>query len=238
MHTGISGVLIRRVFRLIVAAAASVVLLWAVLILAWRFLPPVSVLMLARHATFEPVDRRWVPLSAVSPRLIAAVVASEDAKFCRHGGVDWDALFDVLDEAGEDGPSRGASTLTMQTVKNLFLWPSRSVVRKGFEIPLALALDLLWTKERILEVYLNVAEWGPGIFGIEAAARVRFNKSAASLSAREAALLAAALPDPKRRDPAHPGPGLARLAGSVMSRAAGMEPWLDCLPKRSAPERS
>lgn len=229
---------IRRAFRLIVAAVASVLVLWAVLIVVWRFVPPVSVLMLARHAAFESVDRRWVPLSAVSPRLVASVVASEDAKFCRHGGVDWDALFDVIDEAGEDGPSRGASTLTMQTVKNLFLWPSRSVVRKGLEIPLALVVDLLWPKERILEVYLNVAEWGPGIFGIEAASRVRFNKSAAALSAREAALLAAALPDPKRRDPARPGPGLARLAGSLTTRAAGMEPWLDCLPKRSAPERS
>lgn len=228
----------RRVFRLIVAGAAAVLVIWATLIVVWRFVPPISVLMLARHATFENVDRRWVPLSAVSPRLIASVVASEDAKFCRHGGVDRDALFDVLDEAGDDGPSRGASTLTMQTVKNLFLWPSRSVVRKGLEIPLALAVDLAWPKERILEVYLNVAEWGPGIFGIEAASRNRFNKSASALNAREAALLAASLPDPKRRDPARPGPGLVRLAGSVMARAAAIDPWLDCLPRRGASERS
>ncbi len=230
--------LFRRFFRVIVAALAAVLLLWAVLLVLWRFVPPVSVLMLARHAGFEAVDRRWVPLSEVSPRLIASVIASEDARFCRHGGVDWDALFEVIEDAGPDGPSRGASTLTMQTVKNLFLWPSRSVLRKGLEIPLALLLDLAWPKARILEVYLNIAEWGPGIFGIEAAAQVRFRKSAASLDAREAALLAAALPDPKRRDPSRPGPGLSRLAGSVMVRAAGIGPWLDCLPRRSSAERS
>jgi len=231
-------VLFRRVFRLLSALFAAMLLLVAVLIVVWRFVPPVSTLMLARHASFEPVDRRWVPLSAVSPRLIASVIAAEDARFCRHGGVDWDALFDVIDEAGEDGPARGASTLSMQTVKNLFLWPSRSVLRKGLEIPLALVVDLVWPKARILEVYLNIAEWGPGIFGIEAASRTRFNKSAAALNAREAALLAAALPDPKRRDPARPGPGLSRLAGSVMARAAGIDPWLDCLPRRGAAERS
>ena len=101
--------------------------------------------------------------------LSAAVVVAEDARFCSHGGVDWSALQEALDD--EDGPSRGASTITMQTTKNLFLWPSRSYVRKALEIPIAAALNLAWPKRRVLEVYLNVAEWGEGLYGAEAAAR-------------------------------------------------------------------
>jgi monofunctional biosynthetic peptidoglycan transglycosylase len=144
--------------------------------------------------------------------------------------VDWEALREVIEEAGEDGPSRGASTITMQTVKNVFLWPGRSMIRKGIEIPLATVVDFVWSKERVMEVYLNVAEWGPGVFGAEAAARRHFRKSASELTAREAALLAAALPNPLRRDPGRPGPGLLRLAGTVMAKAAAVDPWLDCLP--------
>ncbi len=162
--------------------------------------------MLARSLRGETYERDYVPLYAVAPVVVAAVLSSEDARFCRHHGVDWDALHEVLEEADEDGPARGASTITMQTAKNLFLWPGRSVARKGLEILLALGLDGLWPKRRIVEVYLNIAEWGDGLFGIEAAARHYFGKSARSLDAREAALLATALPNPIRRDPAHPSP--------------------------------
>ena len=221
---------LRRVFRIVGVAMAAAALVLAGLVLLFRFVPPPSTLMLGRWLSAEPVERSWVPLSAISPRLVAAVVASEDARFCRHGGVDWDALREVVEEAGEDGPGRGASTITMQTVKNVFLWPGRSVIRKGIEIPLALVVDFVWSKERVMEVYLNVAEWGPGVFGAEAAARRHFRKSASELTAREAALLAAALPSPLRRDPGRPGPGLARLAGTVMAKAAVVDPWLDCLP--------
>ncbi len=221
---------LRRVLRFAVVAAAAALLLLAGLVLLFRFAPPPSTLMLGRWILSEPVDRRWVPLSEISPRLVAAVVASEDARFCRHGGVDWEALREVIEEAGEDGPSRGASTITMQTVKNVLLWPGRSMIRKGIEIALAPVVDFVWSKERVMEVYLNVAEWGPGVFGAEAAARRHFRKSASELTAREAALLAAALPNPLRRDPGRPGPGLLRLAGTVMAKAAAVDPWLDCLP--------
>jgi monofunctional glycosyltransferase len=213
------------------------VLLWAaavplLLIFLYAFLPPPSTLMLARWVSFAPVERHYVPLEKISPRLVAAVTASEDARFCRHGGVDWDALREVLDEADdEEGPARGASTITMQTVKNLFLWHGRSVVRKALEIPLAMGVGAAWSKRRVLEVYLNIAEWGEGTFGAEAAARRYFKKSAAALSEREAALLATALPNPLRRNPARPSARHATLAGTIMARAQEMGPWLDCLGK-------
>jgi monofunctional biosynthetic peptidoglycan transglycosylase len=129
----------------------------------------------------------------------------------------------------EDGTSRGASTISMQTAKNLFLWNSRSYVRKGIEIPLALTLDAVWPKRRVLEVYLNVAEWGEGLFGAEAAARRYFGRSAADLTPRQAALLAAALPNPRMRDPRKPQRRHAMLAALVERRAKGAAPWMDCL---------
>ncbi len=188
------------------------------LILAYRFVTPVSTLMIGRWVTGQPVERTYVPLARISPELTAAVIASEDARFCLHHGVDWGALNGVIQKGGERGPSRGASTLPMQVAKNLFLWPSRSAIRKGFEIPLALAIDAAWPKRRMIEVYLNIAEWGDGTFGAEAAARLYFKKSARDLTRQEAVLLASALPNPARRDPAHPRQGHARLARHLMMR--------------------
>jgi monofunctional biosynthetic peptidoglycan transglycosylase len=199
------------------------------LILLWRAAPPVSTLMLARWVTFRGVERTYVPLARISPRLIAAIVISEDALFCRHHGVDWGALNEVINEADEDGPSRGASTITMQTAKNLFLWPQRSALRKGLEIPLAMLLDRAWGKKRVVEVYLNIAEWGPGLFGAEAAARRYFHRSAADLTQREASLLATALPNPILRDPSRPKRRQAVLAAINAGRVAGAEGYLDCV---------
>ena len=189
---------------------------------------PVSTLMMARWITGRPVDRRWVPLSAISPRLVASVILSEDGQYCRHHGVDIPALLDVM-ETGEGAPSRGASTLTMQVAKNLFLWPGRSYLRKALEIPLALLLDALWGKRRVLEAYLNVAEWGEGLYGAEAAAEHDFHKAAASLSTREAALLATALPNPFLRSVTHPSRQHRLLAQRIvdMQRLAG--PYLACV---------
>lgn len=207
--------------------ALALLVLIAGLIVLWRFAPPVSTPMLARWVVLKPVDRRWVPLARISPNLQAAVVMGEDARFCRHRGVDWGALQEVMDDP--DGPSRGASTLTMQTAKNLFLWNSRSYVRKAVEIPLAATIDFAWPKRRVLEVYLNIAEWGDGVFGAEAAARRYFGRPASDLTPRQAALLAAALPNPRLRDPARPQGRHARLAGIIERRARGAGPWTDCL---------
>ncbi|MCB9997598.1 MAG: monofunctional biosynthetic peptidoglycan transglycosylase [Methylobacteriaceae bacterium] len=214
--------------RLALRAAVVALLALAGLMILWRFAPPVSTLMLARYVTGRPVVRDYASLDRISPALVASVVMSEDAKFCRHHGVDWDALGEVLDD--EDGPSRGASTITMQVVKNLFLWPARSAIRKAVEIPLALVLDLVWPKRRIMEVYLNIAEWGPdGVFGAEAAARADFRRTAATLTHHQAALMAAALPNPILRRPQRPTRAQARHARRVMGRLADAGPWLDCL---------
>jgi monofunctional biosynthetic peptidoglycan transglycosylase len=167
-----------------------------------------------------PVSRQWVDFNAISPYLPRSVVGSEDAKFCSHRGVDWGALQDAIDDAEDGEPARGGSTITQQVAKNLFLWPGRSVVRKALEIPLALWIDLVLPKERILEIYLNIAELGPsGQFGAQAGALYAFGRPASALAPREAALLAAILPNPVRRSARNPGPGVRRLAGIYMVRA-------------------
>jgi monofunctional biosynthetic peptidoglycan transglycosylase len=213
----------RALKHLLLGSMLAVSLVLAGLLVAYSFLPPVSITMLVRWMLAETVDRNYVRLEDISMDLREAVIVSEDARFCRHGGVDWGALRSVIDGADADGPSRGASTITMQTVKNLFLWPSRSYLRKALEIPLALLIDAVWPKRRILEVYLNIAEWGEGLFGVEAAARRYFATRAARIDAREAALLATALPSPQRRDPARPSRGHAALARKIFARmqAAG-----------------
>ena len=175
--------------------------------------------MLGRWLTGQSVERTWTPLPSISPHLPAAVLSAEDSRFCQHGGVDWSALQEVVSD--EDGPSRGASTIPMQVAKNLFLWPSRSYVRKALEIPVALVLDLVWSKGRTVEVYLNVAEWGDGVFGAEAAARRHFGKAARDLTRGEAALLAASLPSPLLRDPGKPSARLRGLAARIGARVAG-----------------
>ena len=217
----------RRALRWLWRLTLAIALVWAGLILAWRFLPAVSTLMAARWATLAPVERDWRPLTEMSPHLVAAVVASEDARFCVHHGVDWTELRGVL--SAEGGPARGASTITMQTVKNTLLWPSRSVIRKGLELPLALVAELVWGKPRTMEIYLNVAEWGDGVFGAQAAARRHFGKDAAALTRREAALLAAALPAPIQREAGRPTGRLRARAAAIERRTGGGGAPLDCL---------
>jgi monofunctional biosynthetic peptidoglycan transglycosylase len=189
-----------------------------VLGVAYAGAAPVSTLMLGRWLSGRSVTRAAVPLELVSPALPIAVIASEDNRFCRHRGVDWGALREVVENADEDGPSRGASTVPMQTAKNLFLWPGRSFLRKALELPIALWLDLVWSKRRMMENYLNIAEWGEGLFGAEAAARRYFGKSARELSRREAALLATALPNPILRNPGRPSPRHRALANRLLGR--------------------
>jgi monofunctional biosynthetic peptidoglycan transglycosylase len=185
---------------------------------------PVSTLMAWRYITRAPVSRQWIDLAAMAPSLPRSVVASEDAKFCSHHGIDWGALREVIDDAEDGEVSRGGSTITQQVAKNLFLWQGRSFVRKALEFPLALWIEVVLPKPRILEIYLNIAELGPtGQFGAQAGATYAFGHGASSLSAREAALLAAILPNPVRRSARNPGPGVRRLAGIYVARAQAAE---------------
>lgn len=211
--------------------ALIIVVLPYILILLYRieFVRPVSTLMLADLVTFQGYDRRWVDLDEISPNLVRAVMMSEDGQFCSHGGVDWGQLQLVIDDAMAGEATRGASTIPMQTSKNLFLWNGRSFVRKALELPLAIVSDFIWPKRRMMEIYLNVAEWGPGIYGAEAAARYHFKTSAAKLSRQQAALLAVSLPNPHTRVASKAGPGLKRLANVVDRRARQSGAYVTCL---------
>ena len=215
---------------LVIGFVAAVLALGA----AYAVVTPVSTLMLGRWATLRPVARTAAPLTAVSAFVPLAVVASEDQRYCQHGGVDWGALRDVVEASEEDGPNRGASTIPMQVAKNLFLWPGRSYLRKGLELPIALYLDLIWSKRRMMEVYLNIAEWGEGVFGIEAAAERHFRKPASALSRREAALLVTALPNPIARNPGRPSRGHSALAARLIGRMEPASALAGCLRPRSA----
>jgi monofunctional biosynthetic peptidoglycan transglycosylase len=222
--------IIARMMRWLIALALMIVTLWATLIVVYAVTPAVSTLMLARWATGQPVERQWVGLERISPYLVAAVVTSEDARYCAHGGVDWTELKAVLvDVFAGDGASRGASTIAMQTVKNTLLAPWRASARKIVEIPLALATDKVWGKRRTLEIYLNIAEWGDGVFGAQAAARRWFRKDASALTPREAALLAAILPNPIARRADRPNRYVAAKATRVQALARGVDPLLSCL---------
>ena len=191
-----------------------------VLALFYRFGHPVSMLMLERRLTGERVERIWIPLDAVPPAVAEAVIAAEDAHFCTHHGIDFGEIRAALADAEEGGHLRGGSTITQQVAKNLFLWQGRSFVRKALEAPLALWIDLVLPKRRILEIYLNIAAWGPGgEFGIEAGARRAFGKSARALTAQEGALMAAILPNPLRRSASRPRPAVQRLGGIYLARA-------------------
>jgi monofunctional glycosyltransferase len=210
-----------RIVRALVVAILIFVLAPYALAPLYRVLDPVSALMLWRRATGERVERMWMPLTAIAPALPRAVMAAEDARFCLHHGIDFGELRAAFEDADDVSEMRGGSTIAQQTAKNLFLWPGRSVVRKALEFPLALWLDLVLGKRRLMEIYLNIAEWGPnGEFGAEAAARHAFGKSARDLTAREAALLAAILPNPSRRSAARPSAGVRRVVAIHEARAA------------------
>jgi monofunctional glycosyltransferase len=200
----------------------------------YRVIDPVSTLMLWRWAHGVRVERQFVPIDHMAPALPVTVIASEDGRFCWHRGIDWRELRSRLHDLDDLTDARGASTITQQTAKNLFLWPGRSFVRKALEVPLSLWINLVLPKRRVLEIYLNIAEWGPsGQFGAEAASRYAFNKPARALSPQEAALLAAVLPNPHRRSAKQPGPAVRRLAAIYEQRAIKQAPLASCVRART-----
>lgn len=218
--------------RWVPGLALGLVLLPLLLSLLYSFVPPVSTLMLRDLVLLRGYERDWLSLDDAAPVLVHSIIASEDQSFCSHGGVDWPALNAQIERwrAGED--ARGASTLSMQVARNLFLWQGPSPVRKALEVPLAVWLDLVLGKRRMLEIYINIAELRPQLYGFEAAAQRAFGVSARELSRRQAGLLVAALPLPSERDPADPTSRQARLAQTIEQRARQMGGYIGCLAPR------
>ncbi len=198
-----------------VLGAVALMLVWIVL---YAFVPvPTTIYMLQERARLGgALERDWVPMEEISPHLARAAVAAEDANFCLHWGFDMSAIRDAI----ADGAARGGSTISQQTVKNAFLWHGRSWVRKALEAAITPVMELIWPKRRVLEVYLNVAEFAPGVFGAEAAAQHHFGVSAAELTERQASLLAAVLPNPQQRNASAPSGSVDRRARSIANGAA------------------
>jgi len=216
-----------------VILAAVLLLAPAALLLVYRFVPvPLTPLMVIRLVEGQRLDKDWVPLEEIAPALPRAVIAAEDNLFCEHFGFDWQALWGEIDAYLAGERPRGASTITMQTAKNLFLWPDRSLARKALEAWLTPQIELLWPKRRIIEVYVNVVEFGPGVYGAEAAAQAHFGKPAGALQLREAALLAAVLPNPRAWSPARPSNYLLERVRTIETRIAQLGPMLDCVAPR------
>ena len=199
-----------RVAAVLVAGVIGLVMLYSVVE------PPITWTIFSEYRRLGTVERDWVPMEEIAPVAARSVVAAEDANFCLHWGFDVAAIRKAIDA----GAVRGASTITQQTVKNVFLWQGRSWLRKALETLITPVVELFWSKRRILEVYLNLAEMGEGVFGIEAAARHHFGVGAAELTPWQAALIAAVLPDPKGRNPARPSATLKKRAAAIMDGAA------------------
>ena len=205
-----------RIKRAAVKAAVGLAGLFAVLILLFSFVPPLINIYQAQEAwRLGGIQKDWTSWDNISPHMARAIVAAEDANFCNHWGFDVAAIRDAVSE----GSQRGASTLTQQTVKNVFLWHGRSYLRKALEAMLTPAVEFVWSKQRILEVYMNIAEFGPGIFGVQAAARHFFDVDAADLTQLQAARLAAVLPDPKERNPTRDSSFMRGRAAAIISGA-------------------
>lgn len=212
--------MLRRFGRILAFAVGAFLVGSVFLVALYREVPPpVTLLMLIRGVEGYGIAKEWLSLAQISPHLVRAVIASEDAKFCDHHGFDWDAIGEAWRRYRQGaGRLRGASTISMQTAKNVFLWPGRDWPRKGLEAYFTVLIELAWGKRRIIETYLNVVEWGPGIYGAEAASQFHFHKPAGALTADEAARLAAVLPDPLKWSASHPDRYVAERAASIRAQ--------------------
>ncbi|MEY4983432.1 MAG: hypothetical protein RIR62_1698 [Pseudomonadota bacterium] len=206
----------RRLVRWALRGLAGIGALYAVLILLFSFVPvPTNIYILSETVRLGGVSKDWVAFEDIAPVMARSAVAAEDANFCRHWGFDMAAIR----EAVAEGSNRGASTITQQTVKNVFLWHERSWLRKAVEAMLTPVVELVWSKRRVLEVYLNVAEFDEGVFGVQAAAQHHFGVDARDLSPTQAARLAAVLPDPKGRSASDPSNFVRQRTRAIMSGA-------------------
>jgi monofunctional glycosyltransferase len=204
-----------RILLCVIAGYFSAVLILGIV---YMMVSPVSTLMISRWVQKETVKQKNIPIKNISRNIVKAVISAEDDRFCDHWGVDWSSMQKAVNIASSGEKSLGASTISMQVAKNLFLWPQRSYLRKILEIPTAMYIDLIWSKKYMLEVYLSIAEWGDGIFGVESASQKYFHKPAKNLSEWEAAQLAASLPDPLDRKPNRPSNYQNNYAKLILSR--------------------
>jgi monofunctional glycosyltransferase len=191
--------------------------------------PPLTPLMVIRLFEGEGIQRHWTPIGDMAPGVVNGVIAAEDNLFCEHMGFDWRSLEESWDRLQDGKRARGASTISMQTAKNLFLWDGRSFVRKALEPYPTLVIELLWSKRKIMEVYLNIAEWGPGVYGVGAAAEHHFGKTPDKLTRREGALLAAVLPNPRAWSAGKPSAYIAGRAATIQKRVGQLGTLLDCV---------
>ena len=210
--------------RLSVAAVLGWIALTILLVLPWRWIPAPTTAFMLREAAFgeEPIRYEWVAWDAISPHVPISAVAAEDQRFPEHFGLDFDSIADAWEERQRGGRSRGASTISQQVAKNLYLWPGQSFIRKGLEGWFTLAIELLWPKRRILEVYLNIAEFGPGVFGVAEASRHAFDREPGELTAAQAATLIAVLPSPKRMSAARPSDYVRRRARDIQRQVRNL----------------
>lgn len=227
--------LMRWLWRALLGLVLLLVLLPPAALALYRYMaPPVTPLMLIRQWEGAPIRQVWRPLTRISPRIQAAVVAAEDSRFCLHSGFDWEAISKDLAANERGGRLRGASTISQQTAKNLLLWPDRTWLRKGAEAYVTMLMEAMWPKARILEIYLNIIEWGPGIYGVEAASEAYFGSDNMNLTPARAALLASVLPNPRRWSPARPTAYVEQYAHTIAARVGELAPAQrpPCLARR------
>jgi monofunctional glycosyltransferase len=219
------GGVLRLLRRLLVMLLVVILIVPPVWVGVYRFAPPpITMLMIERSFQGQGFDHRWAPIGRISPAMTRAVIASEDARFCLHHGFDFNAIDKALQHnERRPGRVRGGSTISQQTAKNVFLWPDRSYVRKGLEAWFTVLIEALWGKRRIMEVYLNTVEMGPGLYGVEAASQHYFHASARGLTPAQASRLAAILPSPLKWKAAAPGPYVLRRTGRIDARSGTVE---------------
>ncbi|MEO8927451.1 MAG: monofunctional biosynthetic peptidoglycan transglycosylase [Caulobacteraceae bacterium] len=218
---GRPGALLRLLRNLVVAILLAMLIVPPLWVAIYRVVPPtITVLMIERSLQGRGLEHRWAPISQIAPAMTRAVIASEDARFCRHHGFDFNAIDKALrHNETRPGRIRGGSTISQQTAKNVFLWPDRSYVRKGLEAWFTVLIEALWGKRRIMEVYLNTVEMGPGLYGVDAASERYFHTSASGLTAAQASRLAAILPSPLKWKAQDPGPYVRRRTGRIDARS-------------------
>ena len=206
----------KRALRIVLKVFVAMFVLSIALTAVYRWVnPPITLLMISRALNGADINKKWVPLDEISPNLVRASIASEDNNYLGHRGFDLGAIYDAIDERNSGKRQRGASTISQQTAKNVFLWSGKSWIRKGLEVYFTFLIEHIWGKERIMEVYLNVIEMGNGVYGAEAAAQHYFGRSSSKLTQRQAALIVAAYPNPRQRDPAHPTAYLNKRASQT-----------------------